>query len=653
VSTNVRPVVYVSMPDGESFQVPVSTPPKRDSSSGQEAELLRLAADLQTPAATRTSAARASGVVSVAGATPSASVTRKSVKPAPVSREAQGSDTSASATRKTDITAPATRAAVEAASSRECTSISLEEWSLPHLSRPSGKAEVLGSQPLGRKLDPRAVPVTDTSRGEVLSALPPRDPGSMPTDAWQALSSAASGLTQILSFLYGQGNASGQAVPSLPLPLQVAASLPLPLQAATALPLPLQAATAHPLPLHAAAALPLPPQAVIPPVGTSSRPVPWAPSTSSGVSGLHGQGVPVSHTSRDSSAEEDGNDFEVLSSSSVEERDDEQKLAWPDVVAAIQAFHPDAVVKADTSSLGRRSWAIPTASVSGQLVESPLILEETEKVLSKLRNCDFDGSRLDAASLPDFPAAQKLGSFVGCPKRKGLLRAPVKLGLLAKDRLRASRHDLALAGRVEVMPKEISVPTKAMASILELVSRSLELTSVLDSLSLALGKVCSGTVPESPMSSEQALPLLLQAVDQVAQSLASSLSGAYVNSLLTQRDALLKLSTLPTAFKSSLRAVPISSHSLFGPCAKLAVEEAAKRTTDEAFAAIARQGKRSQPAQSAPWPSKKPKTSGSSSGFRNFQPSRTYSNSRGRGRGSRGNARGAFSKRQSKGAHPQ
>jgi hypothetical protein len=108
----------------------------------------------------------------------------------------------------------------------------------------------------------------------------------------------------------------------------------------------------------------------------------------------------------------------------------------------------------------------------------------------------------------------------------------------------------------------------------------------LDSLSLALEKVASGVVPEPSMSTDQALSLLLQAVDQLAQKMAVSLSGAYVNSLLLKCDALLKRSSLQSAFKSSLLAVPISPHFLFCPCVKAAVEESGKRMTDEAFAAF-------------------------------------------------------------------
>jgi hypothetical protein len=78
------------------------------------------------------------------------------------------------------------------------------------------------------------------------------------------------------------------------------------------------------------------------------------------------------------------------------------------------------------------------------------------------------------------------------------------------------------------------------------------------------------------------------------QRLAHIVSGAYVNSLLVQRDSLLAKSSLQAAFKSWLRSVPVSPLSLFGDCAKAAVDESAKRTTDLAFASIARQGKRPQ-----------------------------------------------------------
>jgi hypothetical protein len=437
----------------------------------------------------------------------------------------------------------------------------------------------------------------------------------MPMEAWQALSTAASGLSQALSMLNGHGQVPGQA----------------------------------------GVAFTLPPPASGSPTASSgrSRSVAYAvPSTSGGAQRAQLSSETFAQPKADSSAEEDGDEFEVLSSSSVEEQDESKSLLWAEVVAAVQAFHPEAVAKEESSSLGRRSWAVTAASSSGQLVESPLILEETEKALSKLRNCDFDASRQDSSELPDFPSAQKMGSFLSCPKRAGLFKAPVKLKLLPKERLRASRHDLALAGNLESMPKELSVPTRGLASLHEMLSRSLELVSVLDSLSLALGKVASGAVAGPSMSADQALPILLQAVDQLAQKMAVYLSGAYVNSLLLKRDALLKRSSLQSAFKSSLRAVAISSQSLFGPCAKAAVDESAKRTTDEAFAAIARQGKRSQPARSQP--AKRPRFSGAFSGSKDSYSFRTPSRpfGRGRGRGSRRPSGGTPAK-QSKGGNPQ
>jgi hypothetical protein len=356
----------------------------------------------------------------------------------------------------------------------------------------------------------------------------------------------------------------------------------------------------------------------------------------------------------DYSSDEGEANFEVLSSSSLEDQEESTSLRWAEVLTAIQAFNPEVVAKSEASSAGRRSWAAATPAPSSQLVESPLIFEETEKALAKIRNTDFDGARLDADEMPDFPAAQKIGTFLACPKRGGMFKAPVKLSLLPKDKMRPSRHDLALAGRLEAMPKELAVPYKAMAAIQEMLARSLELTSVLDSLSLTLGKVFSDDFPDPSMPSEQALQLLLQAVDKLVQKLAGSLSGAYVNAILVQRDALLKRSSLHSALRSSLRAVPISSQGLFGSWAKLAVDESAKRTTDEAFAAIARQGKRSLPAQTFRNESfKRPRFAGSVSGRRDARPFKASDRSSGSGRGSRRPFKRAPAKKQSKGAYPQ
>jgi hypothetical protein len=87
---------------------------------------------------------------------------------------------------------------------------------------------------------------------------------------------------------------------------------------------------------------------------------------------------------------------------------------------------------------------------------------------------------------------------------------------------------------------------------------------------------------------------LLQALGYLVLKLVPCLAGAYVSSLLVQRDAPLKLSLVQTVFKSSWRAAHGSPLSLFGPCAKAAVGGSAKRTSDEALAALARQGKRKQ-----------------------------------------------------------
>jgi hypothetical protein len=157
------------------------------------------------------------------------------------------------------------------------------------------------------------------------------------------------------------------------------------------------------------------------------------------------------------------------------------------------------------------------------------------------------------------------------------------------------------------------------------------------------------------MSEEQALPVLLQAVDALVQKLATVLSGAYVNSLLIQMDALLKRSRLQPAFQASLRAVPVSAQGLFGSCAKAAVEESTKRTTDQAFAAIARQGKRpqffqNQPAKRSRWSGSVADRKGSQQVKPQGRPFRQFS---GRGRGGRRSNVGAPVKRQSKGVSPQ
>jgi hypothetical protein len=288
------------------------------------------------------------------------------------------------------------------------------------------------------------------------------------------------------------------------------------------------------------------------------------------------------------------------------------------------------------------------------LAESPLVGQATEKALSAIRKCDGDGARVESADFPDFPGAKAVGSFVYCPKRPLLFRSVVKLRLLSKEQIKPSRHDLALAGNMEAMPKEVSVPSKALALAQEALARAMEFTSILDSLSLALGNAMSGSIPEPAMSPEQAVPVLLQAVDSVAQNLMNVLSGAYVNSLLVQRDALLKRSTLPPSFKASLRAAPVSAEGLFGSVAKAAVEESAKRTTDQAFAAIARQGKRPQfyQSQSGSQP-KRPRTSGSYSARKEAKGSkhagRPFSYGRGRGRGAYG---GPAPKKPSKGVSP-
>jgi hypothetical protein len=99
------------------------------------------------------------------------------------------------------------------------------------------------------------------------------------------------------------------------------------------------------------------------------------------------------------------------------------------------AFHPEAVAADGAASAVRRAWSAPATSTSAQLVESPLIFQETEKALTKLRNCEFDGLRADSSELPDFPAAKGIGIFLTCAKRRGLFRSAVKLDLLPKEKL--------------------------------------------------------------------------------------------------------------------------------------------------------------------------------------------------------------------------
>jgi hypothetical protein len=98
-------IVHVSLPDGESFQVPIS-PPQRASSRApalpvppplsQESEILRLAADLQTATpstsgaalpASAVASASASGPASSSAKASSASVAKKTAAQTPVLRE--------------------------------------------------------------------------------------------------------------------------------------------------------------------------------------------------------------------------------------------------------------------------------------------------------------------------------------------------------------------------------------------------------------------------------------------------------------------------------------------------------------------------------------------------------------------------------------
>jgi hypothetical protein len=365
---------------------------------------------------------------------------------------------------------------------------------------------------------------------------------------------------------------------------------------------------------------------------------------------------PVASSSRpsaDSSADEEGDGFEVLSSSSVEERDESKSLVWAEIVEAVRAFYPEAVVRDESSSLKQRTWQTSASSsaVKAQLVESPLIFEAMEKALSSIRRCDIDDARAPSEEFLDFPSAKGIGSFLSVPKRGSLFNSAVKLKVLPRDKLKPSRHDWALSTGGDSMPKDVQVPAKALSLLQEALARALETTSILDSVSLALGNVVSGGVPDPALSVEQALPVLLQAVDALVQKQATLLSGAYVNALLVQRDVLLKRSSLQPAFKASLRAAPVSAEGLFGACAKAAVEESAKRTADQAFAAIARQGKRSQSFQSRQ--AKRQKTSAPFAGRGDARPFKAPWRPGGQGRGARRASATAPPKKQSKGVSPQ
>jgi hypothetical protein len=208
-----------------------------------------------------------------------------------------------------------------ATSRHACPSMSREECK-SRLQIPSDLAEGTRPKPLGRKVTTHSSAASVLALGESFTGtFPPRDPVSIPADAWQVLSS---GLMQVLSMLSGHGAS----------PRQGAASLPLPVQA------------------------------VVSPTAASGCLVPGAsgsavPSTSGGVSGLQipAASFPQHHAS--SSEEEGEADFDLMSSSSVEEKDDSQSLHWSDVVSAIRVFHPEAVAADGASSAVRRAWSAP------------------------------------------------------------------------------------------------------------------------------------------------------------------------------------------------------------------------------------------------------------------------------------------------------
>jgi hypothetical protein len=192
-------------------------------------------------------------------------------------------------------------------------------------------------------------------------------------------------------------------------------------------------------------------------LAASGRSVPGAsgsavPSTSGGVSGLQLPAASV-HQHLAASCEEEGEaDFDLMSSSSVEEQDESQSLHWSDVVSAVRAFHPEVVAADGAASAVWRAWSAPATSTSAQRVDSPLFFQETEKASTRLCYCGFEGLRSDSSELSDFPAAKGIGNLLTCAKRRGLFRSAVNLDLLPKEKLKASRHDLALAGRLESIP---------------------------------------------------------------------------------------------------------------------------------------------------------------------------------------------------------
>jgi hypothetical protein len=337
------------------------------------------------------------------------------------------------------------------------------------------------------------------------------------------------------------------------------------------------------------------------------------------------------------SSEEENDDFPTYQQDESEaEPAAAEPLSQAAVLTYIQALCPNAIVDNPSITGGAGSFtasALPTHQSEAcpcLVKESPLIGLSLDAALAQVRRESGVVSQESESALPDYPSALKAGVFLRCPARKGVFKKSFSFDRLPATGLSLSHRDRLLLRPGAAPPTELRLSWKSGLQMQALLARALEQVSLMDVVSASVGRAVA-LMANPPLSESAVDPLsaaqdLMGVLSEVIESLSAVLSSSYVNVILALRDSVLASSAQPAHAKTALRAGDLSSSAVFGPAAKAASEELSKRTTEQAFAAFARQGTK-RPSEPSRFSSPAAKAAkGASSRFR-------FSQS-GRGRGS-------------------
>ena len=257
-------------------------------------------------------------------------------------------------------------------------------------------------------------------------------------------------------------------------------------------------------------------------------------------------------------------------------QEEEFSYSFSDAVSRLAIVSPDLIgvapdAKSSLSAAERALGRVPKSSLSSRLQESTMVAEAFRSAEAKARG---EADAPLPGSIPEIPNALSVGNFLKP------IKPPQKIGVVTNPSFPVkpvplTQEDLSLLGDASASDykgiRSLTLKDKQAQDLIEVVSRGLESTSVIDSFLGGLVEALNEPSSPSFVLKEEIdtdnIVSFIQAISENLKFVAASFSTLQVNLTLCRRDGILSRSPVlkkSQSTQSSLRVVPVCSSALFG-----------------------------------------------------------------------------------------